>query len=250
VIVSATTDCFSFLGFEEAVEKISDLEYVHVEICLDENGNQIKPSEIADNVGAAVIRCGGTRRMSVSGFLMRSHLTGEEYFEQFDAICNLAKLSKVVTITVESSELGTPFNEEVERLKRLVDIAETHGVRVGMRSQFGSLSEDPDTVSVICDHVKGLGLGFDPSQYIYQATTNRNIDKILKYTSNVYLRDTTKDQLQVRVGQGDIDYGKYIGLLGKLGYRRSLCVDIKPDEDTDHFAEMRKLRLLLESLLV
>jgi hypothetical protein len=60
----------------------------------------------------------------------------------------MAKGAKVVTLTVPSAELGTPFNEEVEHLRRLVDIADRHGVRVGIKSQVGRMSADPDTVMV------------------------------------------------------------------------------------------------------
>ena len=250
MFVAATTDCFPTLTLEEAVEKLADLEFVNLEICIDEKGDQLTPAEVAENVSAAVVKCGATRRLNLTGFLFRENLNHPNYYDHFDAICNLAKLSRVVTLTVESAELGTPFNEEVERLKQLVAIAENHGVRVGVRGQHGCLSEDPDTISVICEHVKGLGLAYDPSHYLYQAPANRNTDKIIQYTSNVYLRDTTPDALQVQVGHGEIDYGRIIDRLTKIGYRRGLCVDIQPDPELDHFAELRKLRMLLESFLM
>ncbi len=151
-----------------------------------------------------------------------------------------------------SGEHGTPFNEEVERYKRLVKIAERHGVRVAMRSKVGNISADPDTVSVICGHVQGLGLSLDPSHFHFgQPPETMNYEKLLGYVHNVYLRDSTPDNLQVRVGQGIIEYGKLINLLRKAGYDRALCVDIQPqDDDTDHDGELRKLRLLLESLVM
>ncbi len=250
MFVAATTECFEHLSFEEAVEKIADLEFTNLEINIDENGDHLKPSEVASNVTAAVTKCNNTRRLDVISYRFVSTAPGEQYYDEFRAVCELAKLTKVVTLTVPSSELGTPFNEEVERLKALVQIAESNGVRVGLQSQNGCLSEDPDTVTVICDHVTGLGLSFDPSHYIYQAQPNRDPDKLLKYTQHVYLRDTLPDKLQVRVGQGEVDYGKLVGQLSKLNYRRGLCVDIRPDDETDHMAEMRKIRLLLESLLI
>jgi hypothetical protein len=37
--------------------------------------------------------------------------------------------------------------------------------------------------------------------------------------------------------------------LEKVGYNRALCVHMPPLEGHDHRAEMRKIRLLLESLL-
>ena len=105
-------------------------------------------------------------------------------------------------------------------------------------------------MSVICGHVKGLGLSLDPSQYLFQQKSPLNYEKLLSYVQNVYLRDSTADELQVRVGKGVIEYGKLINLLRKEKYSRALCVDIQPEDDSDHMGEMRKLRLLLESLVL
>ena len=76
-------------------------------------------------------------------------------------------------------------------------------------------------------------------------------ENLMEYVHNVYLRDSTPEELQVRVGQGIIDFGKLINLLRKVGYQRALCVDIQPDPsgEIDHDGELRKLRLLLESLV-
>jgi sugar phosphate isomerase/epimerase len=124
-----------------------------------------------------------------------------------------------------------------------------HGVRVGMKSQIGRLSEDPDTVAVLCDNCKGLGLTLDPSQYIFGPHQGRSIDKIMKYVYHTHLRDTNKKALQVRVGQGEVEYGRLISQLQKLKYNRALCVNIVEMPDVDHVGELRKMRLLLESLL-
>jgi sugar phosphate isomerase/epimerase len=154
-----------------------------------------------------------------------------------------------VTITVESSELGTPFNEEVERLRKLVDIATLQGVRVGLKSQLGRLSQDPDTITVLCDNVKGLGLTLDPSPYIAGPYQGRIIEKLMKYVYHVQLRDTSKKAFQVRVGQGEIEYGKLVNQLEKVKYNHALCENIREMPEDDHSGELRKLRLLLDSLL-
>ena len=250
MFVAASTRCFHHLPFEEAVTKLVDLEFTTIEIEISEEGDHLKPSQVAADLSAAIAFCQSTRRLTVCSYFADIRAEGEEYYDQFTAICKLAKATKVVTITVPSGELGTPFNEEVERFKRLVSIAGTEGVRVGMLSMTGHLSEDPDTVSVICDHVQGLALSLDPSHYVYQRPQQLEIEKLYKYVHHVYLRDTSKDQLQIRVGQGEIDYGKLVNLLEKHDYQRALCVSIVPDDETDHFAELRKIRLLLESLLI
>ena len=78
----------------------------------------------------------------------------------------MAKATKVISVAVPSAELGTPFNEEIERLRRLVSIGVESGINVSIRSQIGCLSENPDTVISLCDNVEGLGITLDPSHYI------------------------------------------------------------------------------------
>lgn len=249
MFVAASTECFGDLSLPLALERLADLEYTSVELALYEDANQLRPSQVAANVEEAVATCRNTQRLDVVAFDTRITAEKAAHYEQFTAICRLAKAAKVVTLSVPSAELGTPFNEEVEHLRRLVDIATLHGVRVGLKSQLGRLSQDPDTVMVLCDNVKGLGLTLDPSVYIFGPYQGRSIDKVMKYVYHLQLRDTNKKAFQVRVGQGDIEYGRLISQLQKLHYHRALSVNIKEQPDVDHVGELRKLRLLLESLL-
>jgi hypothetical protein len=46
-----------------------------------------------------------------------------------------------------------------------------------------------------------------------------------------------------------VEYGRLITQLSKYRYNRAFCVDILPMPGVDQAAEMRKMRLLLESLL-
>ena len=249
MLVSASTDCFSSVPLPNVYERLVDLEFANVELAMHEGVSPLTPSMVLADPDAALELCRATRRLNLVSFSVRQTSQGETYYDEFDAIAKVAKAVKVVTITVESGELGTPFNEEVERLRRLVDISAMQGARVSIRSQIGRLSEDPDTVVVLCDNVKGLGVTLDPSHYVMGPHRNKNIEKLMKYTYHVHLRDTSQEQLQVRVGQGEVDYGRLINQLRKVDYFGPLSIYITPMEDVDHSAELRKLRRLLESLL-
>jgi sugar phosphate isomerase/epimerase len=188
--------------------------------------------------------------MTVSALSVEQETADEgTYYRQFAAICKLAKASKVVTLTVRSSELGTPFNAEIERLRALVAIATNESVRVGLLTEAGRMTENPDTAVVFCDNVKGLGITLDPSHYVFGPQAGANYDHLMKHVYHVRLRDTNKSAFQVRVGQGEVEYGRLVNQLAKFRYDRALCVDIVPQADVDQMAEMRKMRLLLESLL-
>lgn len=249
MLVSASTECFPDLSIPEATERLLDLEFTSIEIHLDEEGGLLKPSDVVNNLPAAVQTCLDTLRMNIVAYSLNLTATGAEMYEQFAACCKLAKATKVVTITVPSGELGTPFNEEVERLNELVRIAEIEGARVAMKSQLGRISEDPDTVGVLCDNAKGLGLTLDPSVYTCGPHRGKDIAKIMKYVCHVHLRDTSPEKFQVQIGQGVIDYGKLITQLESVGYNRALSAHISPMSNIDHAGELRKMRLLLESLI-
>jgi sugar phosphate isomerase/epimerase len=252
VFVAAASECFPDLPLDAALERLVGLEYTRVEIGVRESGSQLRPSQVAANLEHSINVCRGeTHRLTPVAYSVDIQADGDEYYRQFSACCKLAKATKVVSITVPAAELGTPFNAEIERLRELVRISLLEGVLVSVKTEAGRLTEDPSTAVVLCDNVKGLGITLDPSHYVFGKQREVNYEPLLKHVYHVQLRDTSKDQFQVRVGQGLIEYGRLVTQLGKVHYNRTLSVHIvdQPGGHVDHAAEMRKMRLLLESLL-
>jgi sugar phosphate isomerase/epimerase len=249
VFVAATSRCFPEMPLDAALMQLADLEYTCVEIMIHETGGHMQPSAVLDDTERAISLCRQTHRLTPVAFSIDIEAPEPLYYRQFAACCKLAKAVKVVTLTVRSAELGTPFNAEVERLRELTSISSRDGIRVGLLTEGGRMTQDPDTAIVLCDNVKGLGVTLDPSHYVYGPHARDNYEHIMKYVYHVRLRDTNKSSLQVRVGQGELEYGRLVNQLHKVRYDRALCVDISPLPDVDHLAEMRKMRLLLESLL-
>ena len=68
---------------------------------------------------------------------------------------------------------------------------------------------------------------------------------------HVHLRDSSEKELQVQVGLGEIDYSRLIAQLQREGYNRALSVELIPSltDASSRMLEMRKLRMLLDSLL-
>ena len=248
MFVAASTECFPDLPPQDVLEVVRDLEFTAIELPIHESGGWLKPSQVHSDLDRAAHFCRDTHRLDIAALDIELE-PGPTYYDHFTACCRLAKAIKVVTLVVPCSELGTPFNEEIERLRKLVEIASLEGAVVGLKTQIGCMSQDPDTAVVLCDNVKGLRLTLDPSHYVTGPHQGGNIEKLMRYVQHVHLRDSTKEKLQVRVGQGEIDYGKLIGQLAKVGYERALSIKMTPLEGYDHRAEMRKMRLLLDSLL-
>jgi sugar phosphate isomerase/epimerase len=251
MFVAASTRCFADLPLDAALQRLVDLEYTSVEIMIHESEGHMRPSGVLADLDGAIRACRQTHRLTPIAFSVEMSVPDSEpvYYDQFAACCRLAKASKVVSIAVRSAELGTPYNAEVERLRKMAAIASLEGVRIGLITEAGRMTQDPTTACVLCDNVKGLGLTLDPSHYICGPHKGESYDQVFSHVYHVRLRDTSKEQLQVRVGQGLIEYGKLISQLLRVHYDRALSVDILPVEGVDQFAEMRKMRLLLESLL-
>ena len=249
VFVAASTACYAELALAEAVERLADLSFGALEITIHAGSPQLTPEFVTAELEKSIAICAHTNRMDVIAYDVIIAAEGETYYQQFEAICQLAKATKVISVTVPSAELGTPFNEEIERLRRMVKMGVKAGINVSIRSQIGCLSENPDTVISLCDNVEGLGITLDPSHYICGPYDERSCEKLMKYVSHVRLRDSTEQDMQVRVGQGIIEYGRLVNQLSKVNYRRTLCVHITELPDIDHVGELRKMRLLLESLL-
>ena len=248
MFVSASTECWPELELLEAVEILSDLDFSAVEIAIHESG-KVKPSELLEDFDRGVQLLRHTHRLDISGYSVELASEGEQHYEDFAKLCNLAKTTKVANMTVPSGEHGTPFNEEVERLQKLVEIGEAEGIRVSVRSQLGCLSDDPDTLMVLCNNVDGLGITMDPSVYIAGPAKGKNLDNILKFVCNTHLRDSRPDAFQVSVGQGEVDYGKLVTQLSREKYERAMTIHMSPMEGLDHRVELRKLRRLLETLI-
>src|SRR5690606_38152771 len=140
--VAVSTDCFPKLSLSQALERLVDLEYTRVEIALREDGEQLRPSQVLGDLDAAILACRETHRLTPVAYTFDAP-EGPDYYEAFSACCKLAKATKVVSLTVRSGELGTPFNAEVERLRELVRIGTLAGVLVSIKTEIGHISQDP-----------------------------------------------------------------------------------------------------------
>ena len=102
MFVAASTECFPELPLVDAIERLRDLEFSSVVIAIHEDGNQLKPSFVAENVERAIGICRDTHRLDVAGYSLQFNSTGEELYREFEACCRLAKATKVASLTVPS----------------------------------------------------------------------------------------------------------------------------------------------------
>lgn len=248
MFVCVSTECLPALPLAAAMERLAELEFTAVEIDIRSEGGHLDPARVAADPEGAIAACSDLQRLRPVAVSFSAAETPDVY-DLFAATCRLAKALGVVTIVVDSSELGTPFNGEIERLRKLVAIASRLGAVVGVKTAADRMTQDAETTASLCRNVPGLGVTLDPSHFIHGHKKPTSWEPLLKYVCHVHLRDTKADAFQVRIGQGAVEYGKLVQQLGRVGYTRGLCAHMAPLEGVDQVAELRKMRLLLESLL-
>jgi sugar phosphate isomerase/epimerase len=254
VYVACSSLCFSRQPLEQALRTIADLGFSKVDVALHEHGAHLKPSQIVDDVSAAgqSLRIGpGLAPAAFSVEIATDHEA--EAHKQILGVCRLARLSTAPLLTIPAAAAGTAIDAEVQRLTKLVRICEAEGILLTIDTRLGTLTEDPDVALQLCQRVPGLGLTLDPSPYIVGPHHDKSLDELFAFVRHVHLRDTGRgpNQFQVRVGQGEVEYGRLIAQLARHNYNRLLTVDIRDVGEVPFpmEPEVRKLKYLLESLV-
>ena len=247
MFVAASTRCFSDKSFAEACYLLDELEYDKIEIWFDENSEHLKPSTVVKDPDGFYNRYRELTRLTPISFCIDSDID----IESFKAISKLAKHFRIAQITIPASKLGTPFNAEIERLQDFLKVGNQDGILVSIKTKTGHLTEDPNTAIELCQSASNLGLTLDPSYFVCGPHRNGLFDQVYPYVYHVHLRDSTPSQIQVPIGLGEIDYSRMISQLRRMKYARALCVELLPElmDPSSRPIELRKMRLLLESLL-
>lgn len=254
VFVACSTLCFTKHPLDRALRLIGELEFNKLDVAIDERGPHLKPSEVAADVALAAQRIRIGPSLSPAAFSVEIEAAdSEDYRRQLKAICHLARISHVSLITIPAAANTSRADEEVRRLAGLVHLTETEGILLTVETRMGTLTEIPDQAAELCRQVPGLGLTLDPSHYISGPNRGASYDQVYPFVRHVHLRDTGREpgHFQVRVGQGQIEYGRIIAQLARYHYNRLLTVEIYDVPDSPYVMEqeVRKLKYLLESLI-
>jgi sugar phosphate isomerase/epimerase len=254
VYVACSTLCFGRHRFEEALRIIGELQFNKFDVAIHEQGPHLRPSQVAEDVATAASRLRFGPGLTPAAFSVAIDAPDEkEYVRHFQAVCRLARLTTVPIVTMSAAAAGVGTDAEAARLDKLVNLADKEGVLLTLATQSGTLTEEPDQAVALCRAVPGLGLTLDPSHYLAGPNGSKGYDQVFPFVRHVHLRDTGRgpNQFQVRIGQGEIEYGRIIAQLTRQHYDRCLTVDIRdiPDAAFAMEPEVRKLKYLLESLV-
>lgn len=253
VYVACSTLSFSKLSLEDALRTIREMRFTKADLAIHDDGPHLTPAEIEADSARIAQRLKAANLPFAAFHLSIGCEEAEQARRQFRAACRLARVSTVPVVTIPAAPAGSDFDAEVDRLKGWLKLAETEGVILTVETNSSTITADPLGATELCRRVPGLALTLDPSHYHVSPHGSFEYDSLYPHVRHVRLRDTGRalDQFQVRIGQGEIEYGKIISQLDRCRYDRALTVDIRdvPDSPFPIEPEVRKLKYLLESLV-
>ena len=249
--IASSTLCFGKYTFDRALRTISELRFQKVDLAIHEDGPHLKPSEIAADVNRYALMLRTTGMSFAAMHVEIGPVESDCYKERLRACCRLSRLLTAPVVAIQAAPVGSDLDEEAKRLTRLCQIAESEGVILTVETNCETVTADPKGAIELCRRVPGLGVTLDPSHYHVGPHPTAEYDDLYPYVRHVRLRDTNREKLQVRVGQGQLEYAKIISLLARENYERALTVDIRsfPENDFPMEPEVRKLKLLLDSMI-
>lgn len=250
--VACSTLSFGKLTLEDALRTVREMRFPKADLAIHPDGPHLTPAEVAADMARVATRLKAANLPLAAIYLDLGTADAATMRAQFRAVCRLARVSTVPLVTIAAAPVGSDFAAEVCRLAGLVKIAEMEGVILSVETSGAALTADPLGAAELCRRVPGLALTLDPSHY-HVGPHAGSYDCVYPYVRHVRLRDTgkTPDQFQVRIGQGELEYGKIVSMLDRARYDRALTVDVRdvPDNAFPVEPEVRKLKYLLESLV-
>jgi sugar phosphate isomerase/epimerase len=253
VYVACSTLSFSKLSLEDALRTIREMHFTKADLAIHAVGPHLTPAEVAADPGWIAQRLKAANLPLAAIHLDIGHVTPDDARNLLKAVARLARVSTTPVVTVQPAVLGSDFDAEVFRLTDWVKVVAAEGVILTIETLSTSVTADPLGAVELCRRIPGLGLTLDPTHYQLGPHGAVNYDALFPFVKHVRLRDSGNgpEHFQLRIGQGDIEFGRIISQLERCRYERALTVDVRdiPDSPFPIEPEVRKLKYLLESLV-
>lgn len=230
----------------KACSQLQHLGFDKCELWINDSFDQLSLSQVVNDPESVISELRESSRVSPVALFLEQEVS----LEDFQKVVDFTHALKIAQLTIEASPVGTPFNTEIDRLKERHEICHQSSVRLSILTRTGLLTEDPLTAMELCQSVKGLGITLDPTCYVCPPASV-SWDPVFDHTLHCQLRDSTATDVQVSCGLGDVDLHRITATLQSQQFNRSLSVDLLPQtmSGEERLLELRKLRLLLESML-
>ena len=204
-------------------------EVTHVKVSDLQDWRQ-KSARISSNLSASGLRCSDVFLIpSVDlSCLTPSH---PDPVQQAEAI-RIFELATLLTRNLQASGLtvcpgvmheGDTYQQALRRaaksLRARVEIASFHGLELSVEPHWGSLIDTAEKVGDLLDAVDGLTLTLDVSMMFFCGMTVEEIASLAPRTRHVQFRPGSRDKVQVRLKNNEIDFEPILNSLHAASYR-------------------------------
>jgi sugar phosphate isomerase/epimerase len=273
-----STNAFTRTDLPSALNGIADLGFAAAEILCD--WPHWQPGKVSEADISGVAELLAARGLAVSNLNVNTAngyfdpLPAENIFEPslssrnptwrewrieytIEAIRLAARLgASCVSVTSgQSGSGGIPaegLSLFVDSLKRVCDVAATHGIRVGVEYEPGLLveraSELADVISRVDSPVLGANLDIGHS-YLDGESAEDAVDALRGRIWNVHVEDIAqRKHFHLIPGLGDLPFKRYFSALQRAGYDRYLTLELYTYPDMPEEAGRRSLAYLRDLL--
>lgn len=145
---------------------------------------------------------------------------------EFASVCAFAKAAGCPTVFVLPGVSGAgAFASAAKGLRRLVLVAEAHGVQLTVEPHVGGVLASPGTTLAMLHEVPGLKLALDYAHFVCMGFRQSEIDVLAPHAGHVHMRQARPGALQAKWGEGVLDFTAMVGLLRDVGYEGYLAVE-------------------------
>lgn len=251
LVVGCSSLAFSLQPLEKALESIAGMGFRYVDLGAVEGWAHVNPSEMAEGateVASAVREL--LDRLGLTAIAVNSGLGNvdkEERRRRFAGLVTFTKQIGAPVLTLPAR--GESMAAAVKEYTLFTSMARDAGIQLTVETHRGQLTEFPEHACELVDKVPGLGLTLDPAHYYAGPNDGEAFDIVYPYVRHVHVRDGARgrENIQVPMGEGDIDFGEIMSALAAQGYRGAFSVEyIDKIGSLDTVSEVQKARAVVE----
>jgi len=228
VTLAGSSLAFVTLGLEEALLRVAELGFRHVDLAAVPGWAHVEPAALAagprerERVQVAATSAG----LDIVALNAALGASGAEANMRCQALVETAAAVGARLVTLQPPPAGTPLDEAVETLGPIADIARKTGVRISLEIHRGGLTEIPADAAALAV-ATGLGLTLDPSHITAGPAQGAGFELVLPYVDHLHVRDASRDplNLQLPIGEGDVDFPSLFRSLVERGYSGVVSIE-------------------------
>lgn len=217
---------FSNLKLENALKQLAEMGYGYVELGALQDWCHVQPKEVLENPEKMYGELTELLdKSSLEAVAFNSNM-GNEELDRFDALAFLAHRLHIPLITVPSGPNTSSIDNEIKRLKPLLNTADKYSIQLTVESHVGALTEQPEQAHKLLKELPELGLTLDVAHY-YCNGTEEEADKLLPYVKHIHFRDCGRGwtNIQLPYGKGKLDMKYWIQALKNAGYNGNIGIE-------------------------